>query len=143
MAHDADLEGRIREAIRAHAVFSASRAGGPGGQHVNTSATRVELRMPIADLPLTPVEQDRLRAALGGRITSDDAIRVAIATERSQLMNRRRAEEVLLALVLRHRRAPRDRRATRPTAASRVRRREQKARRSEVKRSRGRPADPD
>ena len=95
MPAQTDGDRALRAAVRAHASFSASRASGPGGQHVNTSSTRVELRMPVAALPLTDAERSRVRARLGGRVTADDEIRVAIATERSQLMNRRRAEEVL------------------------------------------------
>lgn len=130
-------------AVREHAVFSASRAGGPGGQHVNTTATRVELRVPVEALPLSDAEQERVRARLAGRMTADDEIRVAIATERSQLSNRRRAEEVLAALVDDARRGDRPRRPTRPTRASKARRRVAKERRSQLKADRARRPEAD
>lgn len=143
MATDRERSDQIRAAVRERATFSASRASGPGGQHVNTSSTRVELRMPVAALPLSDAERSRVRARLGGRITADDEIRVAIATERSQLLNRRRAEEVLVDLVSGARRADPPRRPTRPTRASAERRRRAKARRSQLKSQRGRPPEPD
>ena len=133
----------ILTAAREHAVFTASRAGGPGGQHVNTSSTRAEVRVPLTRLPLSEAERARVRARLGGRMTAEDEIRVAIGTERSQLMNRRRAEEVLAELVDDARRADRPRRPTRPTRASKERRRAEKKHRSRIKADRARRPEPD
>jgi len=99
--------------------------------------------MPVAALPLTGAERARVRARLGGRITAGDEIRVAIATERSQLLNRRRAEQVLVDLVTRASRADPPRRPTRPTRASAERRRRAKAQRSQLKSQRGRPPELD
>ncbi len=99
--------------------------------------------MPLARLPLSDAERGRVRARLAGRLTADDEIRVAIATERSQLMNRRRAEEVLAELVDDARRADRPRRPTRPTRASKERRRAAKQPRSRIKADRSRRPDPD
>lgn len=135
----ADRADRIRAAVRDAATFTASRSGGPGGQHVNTSATRVELRVPVAALPLSGAERDRVRSRLGGRITADDEIRVAIGTERSQLLNRRRAEEVIVGLVDEARRAAPPRRPTRPSRASIGRQRAEKERRARLKAQRSRP----
>lgn len=133
----------IRSAVRTHGSFSASRSSGPGGQHVNTSATRVELRVPISALPLTDAERARVRAKLGGRITADDEVRVAIGTERSQLLNRQRSEDVIVQLVLDATRPERPRRPTRPTRASVERRLAAKDKRSRLKSQRSRPVDPD
>jgi ribosome-associated protein len=99
--------------------------------------------MPLASLPLSDAERGRVRARLAGRMTGDDEIRVAIATERSQLMNRRRAEEVLAELVDDARRADRPRRPTRPTRASKRRRRAAKERRSGIKADRARRPETD
>ncbi len=138
-----DREERIRAAVRAEGAFSASRSSGPGGQHVNTSATRVELRVPVEALPLSNAERERVRAKLGGRITASDEVRVAIGTERSQLLNRRRAEDVIVELVLDASRTERPRRPTKPTSAAVARRRAAKQKRSRLKADRSRPVDPD
>jgi ribosome-associated protein len=114
-----------------------SRAGGPGGQGVNTTDSRVELSWePEASVALGSVALDRLRARLAGRMT--DGVVVVTASEfRSQLRNREAARTRLAALV---REAvappPATRRATRPSAGQRRRRLEDKRRRSEVKRLR-------
>jgi ribosome-associated protein len=121
-----------REALE----FRAARAGGPGGQHVNTSATKVELRVRIDDLPYDEAEKARLRERLGARIGSDDALRVTASNERSQLQNRAQAEERLVALIGAALRVDRPRQPTAPSAADRRRRREEKARQSERKRER-------
>jgi ribosome-associated protein len=121
-----------REAVE----FRAARAGGPGGQHVNTSATKVELRVRIDDLPYDESEKARLRERLGGRIGADDALRVTASNERSQRQNRVQAEQRLVALIGAALLVDRPRRPTATSAAERRRRREEKARQSERKRGR-------
>jgi len=106
---------------------------------VNTSATRVELRVALASLPLSGAERERVRERLRGRITSADEILVVIGTERSQLENRRRAEEVLVGEIDRARRARPARRPTRPSRASVARQRRAKEHRARRKRARARP----
>lgn len=138
-----EREEDIRRAVRTHGAFSASRSSGPGGQHVNTSATRVALRVPVSALPCTEAERARVRGKLGGRITADDELRVAIGTERSQLLNRQRAEDVIVRLVLDASRAERPRRPTRPTRSSVERRLAAKDKRSRLKAQRSRRVDPD
>jgi ribosome-associated protein len=128
-----------REAVE----FRAARAGGPGGQHVNTSATKVELRVRIDDLPYGEAEKARLRERLGGRIGADDALRVTASNERSQRQNRTQAEERLAALIAAALRVDRPRRPTAPSAGERRRRREEKARQSERKRARRPVSGPD
>src|SRR5436305_15129509 len=88
------------EIPRAELVYRASRAGGAGGQHVNTSSTRIELLWPFEQsTTLTGDEKARLRARLATRIDSDGLIRVVAANRRSQLQNRFAAEERLVELV--------------------------------------------
>jgi ribosome-associated protein len=140
---DLEREKEIRDAVRSRGAFSASRSSGPGGQHVNTSATRVELRVPLSELPLSGAELARVRGKLGGRITAGDELRVAIGSERSQLLNRQRAEDLLVQLVVDASRAERPRRPTRPTRASVERRRADKERRSQLKSGRSRRVEPD
>jgi ribosome-associated protein len=84
-----------RRAIR----MSAVTASGPGGQHVNRSNTAVELKVAVDDLPLDEIERAQLRERLANRIGRDGDLRVESASHRSQLRNRRAAEERLVALV--------------------------------------------
>lgn len=116
--------------------FSAS--SGPGGQHANTSNTRVEARL---DLASSPSLSEHQRARLVGRLGPE--VRVVCQTERSQTRNRsialQRLEERLAgALVLQRARRP-----TRATRGSQVRRLDSKSRRSDVKRARRPPSADD
>ena len=118
----------------------ASRAGGPGGQHVNTSSTRVEVTWrPGTSAALTVAQRIRIVEKLAGRLDGSGAMRVVAADTRSQSQNRelaeaRLAEAVRLALLV-----PKVRRATKPTRASKERRLDAKKRGGEKKRERRRP----
>jgi ribosome-associated protein len=114
--------------------FSFSASGGPGGQHANRSNTRVELRFDIdSSTAFGPVQRQRLLERLGPeiRIVADD--------ERSQLRNRSLAEQRLAERIREALHVERPRRATKPTKASRERRKESKQRRSDIKRTRRKP----
>jgi ribosome-associated protein len=117
-------------------TIRASRSSGPGGQHANVTASRVEASFDVlASSTLTETQRDRILARAGPRV-------VAIAQdERSQTRNRelalaRLAERLATALAV-----PKHRRATRPTAASRERRLQAKRQRTERKRERRPPED--
>ncbi len=119
-----------------------SRSSGPGGQHVNTSDTRVEVSFDVAGSPSLPASlRARALERLAGRLV-DGVLTVSGSEHRSQLRNREDAEDRLAAL-LRDAVAPppRPRKPTRPTRAGRERRLQDKKRRGEVKRLRGRPDD--
>lgn len=114
-----------------------SRAGGAGGQHVNTSSTRVEIAWNVSrSRAVNDVQRDRLRAALASRLSADGTLRVVASERRSQAQNREAAEDRLRELVRRALVVPRQRRATSPTRASVERRLENKHRRGERKRQR-------
>ena len=118
----------------------ATRAGGPGGQHVNTSATRIEVVWNVdRTVALDPATRARVRARLGSRVDSDGDVRVVASQSRSQYQNRLAAEARLASLVARALVAPKRRKPTAPTAASKRRRLEAKRRLSERKRMRRRP----
>jgi len=113
--------------------FSAS--SGPGGQSVNTSNSRAEVRFDIATSPsLNDSQRTRLVAKLG------DEVRVVSQTERSQLRNRTAARERLAQRLREALVVPRPRRPTRPTRGSVERRLDSKSRRAETKRDRRPPA---
>ncbi|MEG9224788.1 alternative ribosome rescue aminoacyl-tRNA hydrolase ArfB [Aeromicrobium sp. Sec7.5] len=114
-----------------------SRSGGPGGQHVNTSDTRVELIWSLASTQaLTPEQRERALTALRGRLV-DGRLTVVSSQYRSQLRNRDAARVRLEQLVARAIVPPRPRRATKPSRGSQVRRLDAKKRRGDLKRGRG------
>lgn len=118
-------------------VVRATRAGGPGGQHVNTSATRVEVTWNIdRTRALDGDTRARVRARLGKRVDADGDVRVVASNSRSQRQNREAAESRLAALIAHALVVPKRRRPTRPTAASKRARLDDKRRRSDKKRLR-------
>ncbi len=81
--------------------WRASRAGGPGGQHVNTTSTQVELRLDIeaCDVLRRPVKE-RLKKLGGSKVSNDGVLRIVCGSSRSQLANKDECVERLRALVL-------------------------------------------
>ncbi len=118
----------------------ASRASGPGGQGVNTTDSRVELRFDLAGSPSLPPEvKERALRRLASRLDSAGRLRVVAQTQRSQLANRRDAIERFAALLGDAVAVPRSRKPTRPSAAVAARRVEAKRQRAATKRMRRRP----
>src|SRR5690242_13838350 len=113
-------------------------SGGPGGQHANTSNTRVELRFDIEQSrALGPRQRDRLLSRFG------PTVRVVASERRSQAQNRALALDRLRARLADALRVQRTRVATKPTSASRERRVTDKRHQSERKRARQRPSEDD
>jgi ribosome-associated protein len=113
----------------------ASRSSGPGGQHANVTASRVEAVFDVeASRSLTDEQKRRVLARCG------PVVRATAQDTRSQTRNRELALERLRSRLASALTVQRPRRATKPTKASRRRRVESKKRRGELKRSRQRPA---
>jgi ribosome-associated protein len=113
-----------------------SRSSGPGGQHAQKSETRVEAIFDVeASSALTPVQKARVVRKAGS------VLRAIAQDERSQLRNRELAVQRLVESLRDALRVPRRRRPTKPTAAARERRLDQKRRRSETKQLRRKPDD--
>jgi ribosome-associated protein len=120
--------------------FRASRSGGPGGQHVNTSSTRVELWWDVANSPTLSDEQRRwLLDRLATRLDGKGRLRVVAGGSRSQLRNREEATERLRQMVAAALVVPKARKRTRPSRAEKAGRLEEKRRRAAVKRDRKPP----
>jgi ribosome-associated protein len=116
----------------------ASRSSGPGGQHANVTASRVEAVFDVeASRSLNDDQKRRISARCG------PVVRAVAQDTRSQARNRELALERLRSRLESALTVPRQRRATRPTAAARRRRVDTKRRRGELKRLRGRPASDD
>ena len=138
MSRDGALE--IEEGIaipRGELEYRATRAGGAGGQHVNTSSTRIELLWNVArSTALDDDRRARVTTRLATRIDGEGWIRVVSSARRSQQQNREAAEARLVELVRGALVVQKRRRPTKPTRASREKRISEKRKRSETKRMR-------
>jgi ribosome-associated protein len=125
-------------------VEQASRSGGPGGQHVNTSSTRVTLRWNLRETRgLRPEARTRALARLATRLTRAGEIVLHADSHRSRRRNQQDARERLQALVAEALVVEKPRRATKPTRASRGRRLDAKRRRGDSKQLRQSRTDED
>lgn len=133
MAEELRIDERLSLPL-AEIELRASRSSGPGGQHANVTASRVEAVFDVAaSQALDDAQRSRLLERLGPVVT-------AVAQDaRGQSRNRELALRRLAQKIAAGLRVQRKRRATRPTRASRQRRLEQKRRTSEKKRTRQRP----
>ena len=121
--------------------LTATGAGGAGGQHVNKTATAIQLRFDIRASSLPEAVKERLLARSDHRITADGVVVIKAQGHRSQDLNRRQALARLQQLLQGALAAPKRRKATRPTKASKERRIEKKTRRGKIKSLRGKVHD--
>jgi ribosome-associated protein len=138
MPADGFLE--ITPAVRiplAELEYRASRSSGPGGQHVNTSSTRIELVWDITtSTALDDEQRSRLLARLAPRLDSAGRLRLVSGAFRSQLRNREAVTERLQTVVAAALAVPKRRKRTRIPAAAKAARLEAKRRRSALKHTR-------
>lgn len=128
---------------RAELTYRATRSGGPGGQHVNTSSTRVELAWNVGSSPsLTESQRARLLEKLANRINAEGELLLVDGGSRSQFQNKEGVTERFVEIVREALHVPKARRKTRPPRAAKEERLQDKKRRSETKKMRG-PVTPD
>lgn len=118
------------------------RASGPGGQHVNTTDSAVQLRFDVQGSPGLPeAVKNRLATLAGSRLTRDGVLVLRSEGSRSQALNRQEVRERLFALIREATIVPKKRRPTKPSKAAKARRMDGKTKRSAVKNLRGKPLD--
>ena len=122
---------------RSELDIRATRAGGPGGQHVNTSSTRIELRWNArATRALDEARRDYLLSRVASRLDGEGNVRVVASEFRSQRQNREAAEQRLVELLRRALVVQKKRKATKPSRAAKAKRLDEKRKNSEKKRNR-------
>lgn len=133
---------RLLAIPRAELVVRASRSGGPGGQHVNTSSTRVEVLWNVRESPtLFDDQRMMLLTALSSKLSEAGDLRVVASDTRSQLRNRVLAEKRLAEIVRRALIVKKARKKTRPTKSAVERRLAEKKLHSKLKHNRHTTAD--
>jgi ribosome-associated protein len=118
-------------------VFSASRSGGPGGQNVNNTSSKIEVRLPVGAITgLSWRAQERLALLAGSRLTADGELILTCDETRSLRANRELVLERLGELVRDAQAVPKPRKRTRPGRGAIQRRLDAKAHTGEKKRGR-------
>lgn len=119
-------------------IFSTSRSGGPGGQHVNKTSTKVTLKFSVTQSPSLTLEQKALiLSRLAGRLNRDGVLQIVAQEHRSQWANRLSAVEKLVDVLRGALKTSKPRRKTRIPGASRLQRLETKRHRGSIKKNRG------
>lgn len=122
--------------------YTASRSSGPGGQHVNKTDSRIQVRWNIpGSRALSDFLKRRVMQVLATRLTDDGDLLLASDSNRSQRRNKEDVTQRLAALVREALVPPKPRRKTKPTRASRQKRLDAKKKRSDVKKQRGKKYD--
>ena len=124
----------------AELFFSASRSGGPGGQHANKTSSRVTLRWSVTGTSaLRPHQKSRVLSRLGARVTQDGELQIHVEDSRSQTRNKEVACERLKDLLVEALKVPRNRKPTKPSKAAKRRRTDAKKARGSIKKLRQKP----
>lgn len=129
-----------KEQLLAELHFKAVRSSGPGGQHANKTATKVELSFEVdASEGLSEEEKARIHKRLSNRITKEGMLKMQCEESRSQHTNRELVTESFLKEIQNALKKKKVRKKTKPTKASKIRRLKQKKQKSEIKANRKNP----
>lgn len=127
---------------RTELEYKATRAGGAGGQHVNTSSTRIELLWNVrSTAALSPDARARVEEKLASRLDGTGTLRIVSSARRSQAQNREAAEARLAELVRGALVVPKRRKATKPSRGAKEARLSEKKKRGETKQRRREPLE--
>jgi ribosome-associated protein len=129
---------------RSELEYRATRSGGPGGQHVNTSSTRIELTWDVGKTTsLTDEQRVRVLQKLANRIDAEGHLHLDASASRSQNQNKEAVTSRFVELLAEALHVPKPRRKTKTPRAVKEARLQEKKRRSDVKRNRGKVVDDD
>lgn len=129
------------EAIKQELTWKAVRSSGPGGQHVNKTASKVVIQFDVANSQaLTEEEKIRALKKLEPRLTANAVLIIESSDSRSQHQNRDSGIERLLEIIINASKKPKPRKKTRPTKASKFKRLREKKLRGETKVNRQKPS---
>ena len=128
------------EVILAELGYKAVRSSGPGGQHANKTATKVELSFDISGSNgLSEQQKKRLQRKLSGRINKEGILKMSSEDSRSQHTNKDIVTGNFFITIKEALKKPKPRRKTKPTKASKLKRLSAKKRNSEIKANRKDP----
>jgi len=126
-----------KQLIEREVSYRTSRSGGPGGQHVNKTETKVELVFDlVTSAGLTEEEKALLRVNIANHLTKDEKLIIASSTHRSQLANKKECFARFIRLLDEGTTVKAERIATKPSKTVREKRMKRKNERSEVKQAR-------
>ena len=121
-------------------IYRFSKSGGPGGQHTNKVSTRVELRFNVYNSKILTAEQkETIILKLKNRISKEGELRLISQKERSQIRNKQLVTERFFELLYSILSSGKERKPTKPSASSRIKRLEEKKKISERKQARQKP----
>lgn len=128
------------EIILTELDYKAVRSSGPGGQHANKTATKVELSFEVSNSEaLSDQEKERIFKKLPGRINKDGILKMTSEDSRSQHTNKDIVTQNFIFEIKEALKKPKRRKKTKPTKASKIKRLKAKKKKSEIKASRKDP----
>ena len=128
------------ESILGEVQFQTALSGGPGGQHVNNTETKVILIWDVSESSsINSQEKQRILNQLGNRINSDGILKLSVTKSRSQHQNKKIAKDSFIKLIQKALQKPKKRIRTKPSRSSKLKRLQKKKQHSDKKQLRKKP----